>query len=153
MRKLFLSIMLMTLLPLAGWATDVIVKPVNIEPTYGAVVPVTGQAVSPDWFTYETEGEALSEDQLATLAGCLDFDTYDQTIKKVGAYTYTLTIKEQGLAGYTIKVQGTGNVVVKRKPLSAVDVLWTNPVADLTFSGSEQTPDIAASTTIYGEAG
>ena len=112
MRKHFLILMLMALLPLAGFAADnIVVTPGNASKEYGTADPATA-AGHPGWFSF-TGGSGQSA---ADIAPELPFLRIQQG-EALGAYTYTFD-GDGEVGGDPIVVTGTGLLTIKPKDLA-----------------------------------
>ena len=105
MRKHFLILMLLTLLPLAGWATDVKVYPQDIEKVYGSADP----DVTKTMFTTDV---AVTDEVKGQIAQKLTIQRVQagEDVNGVG-YTYRFSI-DNSLEGYTIYTVGTATLYI-----------------------------------------
>lgn len=102
MKKHFLLLLLLTLLPLAGWATDYEVQ----VTTYDGTATWTGAKpdVQPDWFSASfVGGGAPNADQKAIIATGLKVKDVDGRVYNAGTYEYQLALK----GGQTISDPGS----------------------------------------------
>lgn len=108
MRKNFLLLFLMALLPLAGWAYDYEVQ----VTTYDGTATWTGAKpdVQPDWFSASfVGGGAPSAAQKAIIATGLKVKDVDGRVYNAGTYEYQLALK----GGQTISDPGTSGDTYK----------------------------------------
>ena len=150
MRKHFLLLFLLTLLPLAGWATDysVYVNAKAISITYGTANPAA-DAVDVNMFTANLVGTGAGVDNAvkAAIAEKLTFATERVATSPVsGSYTFTLALADvtdntvtDGLDNYTILLQEATNDLVVTKAAGAVVQVTPVLVTDaLSFTTAEQ---------------
>jgi hypothetical protein len=140
MKKNFLLLLWMTLLPFAAFAADITVNLVNLQYEYGAPLPVV---VTTDMFS--VQGALPGEVTKEQVAAALNFNYLDGDNKNVGNHHYSLTTKANyngagtPLEGHTIYLFGGGNdglIKIVAKPIQAD---WFERDGALTFNGSEQT--------------
>ena len=123
MRKHFLILMLLTLLPLATWAEttyggQIKITPANASKYYGDADPVN--AVKTAWFAYDVLPENVSA---TDIAAALTFKRVEgQSGEDVGTYSYTFedeaTVNNSGdTKYYDLIIMGTGTFSIKAKPL------------------------------------
>lgn len=147
MRKNFLLLFLMALLPLAGWAYDYEVQ----VTTYDGTATWTGAKpdVQPDWFSASfVGGGALSAAQKAIIATGLKVKDVDGRVYNAGTYEYQLalkggqTISDPGTSGDTYKIylnSSTTATLTINKILTAPTVEATGleyVAGDLMYDGS-----------------
>ena len=114
MKKNFLLLLLMTLLPLAGWAEEITVNLVNLQYEYGAALPNNG-VVTTDMFSIQGGEIALPAGvDKDDVAAALQINILDGPMDGVGNYHYSLTTRagynDAGpLAGHSIFLFGGGN--------------------------------------------
>ena len=127
MRKHFLLLFLMAVLPLAGWADEpvyVSLFPANYEPYYGANIPDDGAQALPEMIGLN--GALPDGVTIDKLAQCLIFERVgDKTSKTQGIYAYKLTKKANyqtsvnGMSNVEIAVVGgNGTMYIKKKPIT-----------------------------------
>ena len=140
MKKHFLLLLWMTLLPFAAFAADITVNLVNLQYEYGAALP---EEVTTDMFS--VQGALPGEVTKEQVAAALDFNYLDGDNVNVGNHHYSLTTKANyngegtPFEGHTIYLFGGGNdglIKIVAKPIQAT---WFEPDGALTFNGSEQT--------------
>jgi hypothetical protein len=150
MRKHFLLLFLLTLLPLAGWATDysVYVNAKAISITYGTANPAAN-AVNVGMFTANLVGTGAGVDGAVkeAIAGKLTFATERVATSPVsGSYTFTLALADVTdntvtVSGddYTILLQeATNDLVVTKADGAVVDVVPVLVTGALSFTNAEQ---------------
>ena len=128
MRKHFLILMLLTLLPLATWAADyggqIKITPANASKYYGDADPVNAGAVKTAWFAYDVLPDGVS---VTAIANALMFKRVEgQSGEDVGTYSYTFedeaTVNNSGdTKYYDLIIMGTGTFSIKAKPLGIND--------------------------------
>ena len=112
MRKHFLILMLMALLPLAGFADNIVVTPGNASKEYGTADPATA-AGHPGWFSFTGGGGAVDADDIAPNLPFLRI----QQGEALGGYTYTFD-GDGEVNNTPIVVTGTGLLTIKPKDLN-----------------------------------
>ena len=149
MRKHFLLLFLLTLLPLAGWATDysVYVNAKAISITYGTANPAAN-AVDVDMFTANLVGTGAGVDGAVktAIAAKLTFATERVATSPVsGSYTFTLALADVTdnivTVGdtYTILLQeATNDLVVTKAAGAVIDVTPVLVTDALSFTNAEQ---------------
>ena len=124
MRKHFLLLFLLTLLPLAGWAVDRDVKvyPQDIEKTYGAQDPV----ITKDMIYCEvTSGDALTDAELESIAAKLSIvRTQEGEDVNATGYSYRLS-KSANPAGFRVYPQtSTAVIYINKKDLAGATLAY-----------------------------
>lgn len=141
MKKHFLLLLLLTLLPLAGWAADLTVGLTTLSKTWGdadPVHPTTGQ------FTFNGTGE-----QKAALLQYLTF-TRVEAGTDVGSYAYTWTLnpayKDNSLFTGDDVFIGTPNGVlnITAKDISATTFTVALDAESYTYTGTAVEPTITS---------
>ena len=129
MRKHFLLLFLMALLPLAGWAEDkeVTVTLYDFTIQWGAVEPTVG-TLSTDAVKYQAT-PALSPEELAEVKSFLTFSRVDDgsanwNSNEVGVYSWTLT-KAVSTPGYTIYLSSNN----AKMTIEKIPTIWTTDPA------------------------
>ena len=159
MRKHFLILMLLTLLPLAGWAVDLVkVTPYNISKYYGQ--PDEGITL------IFSEDQGLTGKNASVLrAGLYISRNGVNAGEAVGDYTYTLgfdpdnisaakktqyDINDEDIAtfvsAHTVAVQGSATLSIRKMPLNNADVVLT-AIPDQEKTGSAIDPDMILTNT------
>ena len=153
MRKHFLILMLMALLPLAGWAEDpehydvtVTLGTINIE--YGTDVPA---AIDANKISITKSGGDLTKADLAT---CLTYRKLGDTPYAVGeSIYYTVTVDKAALdaitthygtpAIYNVVIANNGFVNVLPKALTDVTITYTiDNAANIKYKGAAWTNEV-----------
>ena len=147
MRKHFLLLFLMALLPLAGWATEpvnIAIMPRQLQFTYGDPIPtVEGDA---DETMVNVIGALPTGITLEKVAAALKY-VPNGVATEPGSYEYYLVTKEgyndpgADLEGYTIGISGIGNLQVLKYELTT-DMITIAPTADLKYTGVKKEPAI-----------
>ena len=141
MRKNFLLLFLMALLPLAGWAADLTVGLTTLSKTWGDADPVHPTTAQ---FTFNGTG-----DQKAALLQYLTF-TRVETGENVGSYAYTWTLdpnyKTSGYFGTDDVFIGTPNGVlnITAKDISTAVFTVTLDAGSYTYTGTAVEPTITS---------
>ena len=146
MKKHFLLLLLMTLLPLAGWAT------VRITVTLGTINKVYGEAdpaVTGLDFSWTTDAGATTTEVNATnLLAALDYRRVSagDEVNSVKYYTmvannhkpddWILVIANQGVINIMPKSLGTGTDV----PLTGISI---EDITGISYTGQAKTPDLS----------
>ena len=167
MRKHFLILMLLTLLPFTAWGTLIKVKPYNVSKYYG----VSDANVT---LVYETEvTPALSTDEEKVLKAGLFITRNGLNSGEAPAdYTYTLefdseallaltdaemtalgfdgTARTAFLTNYTVAVTGSATLSIKKMPLSRA-AITVAAIPDQEYTGSAITPALTVTNTENGE--
>ena len=168
MRKHFLILMLLSLLPLVGWAQDFVrVVPSNVSKYYG-------QADARVALTYQVQEVVLSTKNAAILRAGLQIQRNGSNAgEALGDYNYTMTFKKAKataaaveepadetqftaaevdafVAAYTVGVNGNGVLSIERMPLSEEDVAVTAIPAQI-HTGSALEPTLTVKNTANGE--
>ena len=167
MRKHFLILMLLTLLPFTAWGTLIKVKPYNVSKYYG----VSDAKVT---LVYETEvTPALSADEEKVLKAGLFITRNGLNSGEAPAdYTYTLefdrealealttdemtalgfdgTARTNFLTNYTVAVNGSATLSIKKMPLSRA-AITVAAISDQEYTGSAITPALTVTNTENGE--
>ena len=158
MRKHFLLLLWLTLLPLALWAQTITISPNhNFTKTYGTADPTL---TTQSWVTMTASGgtnqqrsafngsDAAKAQLFARLSIAQDF-----TSSNAGSYTYTLVHSGNdvftynfgggvGTVTFTIAHSGTGNMTINRANNSA-----TVSIADWAYGETPSTPSLTATNT------
>ena len=119
MRKNFLLLFLMALLPLAALADNISITPANASKTYGEADPTTATGHN-GWFTYGTLPSGVTADAIANALPFLRI----QEGENVGTYTYTfdsdgsVTTTTPDATHYLV-VNGTAQFTIKKKTLTS----------------------------------
>ena len=145
MKKHFLLLLWMALLPLAGWAQDILeVKPYAISKYYG-------QDDSSITLLYKVTGKSLTEDEQSALRATLSISRNGVNASEaVGDYSYTLKCSNTSvISGYTVAIDGNSTFSIVAMPLTHEDIevadipnqSWTgSPIAPtLTITNNGQT--------------
>ena len=151
MKKHFLLLLLMTLLPLAGWATDYEVQVTTWDgtATWTGAKPV----VQPDWFSATfVGGGALNADQKAIIATGLKVKDVEGRVYNAGTYEYQLALK----GGQTISdpnSDDTYKIYLNSSTTATLTItkVPADPVFDLTGL-AYVTADLAYNPTSEGQA-
>ena len=134
MRKHFLLLFLMALLPLAGWAQqDIVITVKNLSKVYGAANPVIGASD-----IAITSGTANKAD----IAACLQYAMLVED-QNVGAHDIEVT-QTSGIADYNIVVSNSPKLNITVRDISASDFTVTFDAASYTFTGSAIVPTITS---------
>ena len=140
MRKHFLILMLLTLLPLAGWADDVTVTPREFTKTYG-----NPDEVSVNMFTCSpgvtSEEKALIAEQLQIVRVQAGEDVTND------GYLYRL-VKTGNTASSTIFCDGQSRIYIQQRPLDAAKITLTL-VNKQYYDGTAKTPQAGNITLSY----
>ena len=143
MRKNFLILMLLTLLPFTAWADEITVNLVNLQYEYGQALPDDG-IVTPDMFSIQGGEAALPAGvSKGDVADALQINILDGPLAGVRNYHYSLTTRagyQTGvLAGHEIFLFGGGNDGLLKIVPKPIDDAWFEIDGALTFNGTEQT--------------
>lgn len=138
MKKHFLLLLLMTLLPLAGWSENIAVQlSTSLEKVYGSADPTT---LSPTQFVIiSTGGAAVTE---ADIAPYLTFKRKPgSTGQSVGTYDWEVTVSD-GWTGAPIVPTNTGRISITPLDISTVPLSagWTG--APFIYDGNEKKPTV-----------
>lgn len=132
MKKQFLLLLWMTLLPLAGWAQnqEVVVSPRNASKLYGATDASIVAGLS---LKFETEGTPLSDDQKSSIRAGLSISRVGENASEnVGAYTFVIEYTGEGVEGLDIVTNGSAMLTIKPAPITIVA-----EVKSKTYGGSD----------------
>ena len=127
MRKHFLILMLMALLPFAGWAANVVVvvQPLDVSKTYGTA----DAAVTPNFFYQQNADNVV-------VSGLKIRRSNNQSGEDVDDYTYTLDTSgatvEGGQVGNTYTVSATGNATLTITP-KTITAAMVSPIPSMIF--------------------
>jgi hypothetical protein len=134
MRKHFLLLLLMTLLPLATWAVDVEVRPFDAEVVWTGAKPASVQT---SWITCTPSVDDDVKGAIAAALTIQDLAKYD-----VGTYTYKLQKLQNsvtvGGTTYTLMVSGSYSAELKINKLEGTPTIPIYPVfsdAELVYTG------------------
>ena len=122
MRKHFLILMLLALLPLASFAGDITILPANLQYTWGNEdIPLAERTATVDMIA--PVGQIPDGVSLQDVANALTFIPRTGTITKPGTYNYVLVTKTGyqtgNLAGHTIYISGgDGQIEILKTPLT-----------------------------------
>ena len=138
MKKHFLLLLLMTLLPLAGWSANIAVQlSTSLEKVYGSADPTI---LSPTQFVIiSTGGAAVTE---ADIAPYLTFKRKPgSTGESVGTYDWEVTVSD-GWTGAPIVPTNTGRISITPLDLSTAPLSagWTG--APFTYDGNAKEPNV-----------
>ena len=144
MRKHFLILMLLALLPFTAWAVDYVVKPYNMSKTYGT----RDADVHPANLMYSVSG-TTDETDLAAIASLLQISRNGVNANEnVGEYSYTFkSITATQIAGKTWTNQPTrvlidGSATLSIEPLNIgttnPTITVTNSPANLVYNGQNK---------------
>ena len=153
MRKHFLILMLLTLLPLAGFADNISILPANVQREYGAGnIPLQQTTATAEMLNVigELPNKAGTNTKvtLAEVAAALQFilqDEIDATDPKPGSYDFTLVTKDgynavgQPLEGHTINITGSAQLQILKKDLADNMI---QAITAVTFNGEKKEPAI-----------
>ena len=137
MRKHFLILMLLSLLPLAGWAaTDIIVQATSFTVPFGNIPEVGSNATSAMVYISDDQGQ----DESAIL-NVLRFYRIDEgTAVSNTGYQFRIEAVNAVVGGHAVKVLSSQNVMYVAK-------------ADISDASSNATFTITGSTALHGNAG
>lgn len=146
MKKNFLLLLLLTLLPLAGWATDYEVQVTTFNGT--ATWTGTKPAVQPGWFTAVPTSGTLTNDQKIFIASKLQVkDLTENPNYNVGAWDYQLELSGDQVVTddesntYTIYVNSSTTAKLTITKFTGNPNFTSAPEyvsGDLTYTGSAQ---------------
>lgn len=136
MRKHFLLLFLLTLLPLVGWAANVVVTPYNTSKYYGQ--PDNAAAKLFD------VNQQLTDEQLGELTAMLTvYRNGENASEELGDYTYTLKAPANAeVGGYTVVVQGSALFSIEAMPLSNEGIVAA-PIPNQSKTGSAIEPVVS----------
>ena len=143
MRKHFLLLFLMALLPLAGFADNITLLPANIQYTYGDNdIPTQQQTATVAMLT--VIGALPNGVSAQNVADALQFILQDEiTDGAPGSYNYTLVTKDGyqtgALATHTINITGSAQVQILKKDLADNMI---QAIAAVTFKNEKWEPAI-----------
>jgi len=109
MRKNFLLLFLMALLPLSTFADNITITPMNASKTYGDADPISVQET---WFTASSNPSGASQSEIAT--ALVWYRVSDG--ENVGTYRYSYEDDTQA-GGHNLMINGDGQFSIKRKAL------------------------------------
>ena len=165
MRKHFLILMLLTLLPFTAWGTLVKVTPYNINKYYGQKDPSLNGLVYD--YTLPANADPMSGTNEKVLkAGLYVSRNGANAGETVGDYTYTLgfdlsLLKENTAEGaaartaagittaqidafeaeYSVAIQGSGTLSIRKMPLNNTKIIVT-PIPTQNYTGSPIEPEL-----------
>ncbi len=140
MRKHFLLLFLMALLPLAGFAQDIIVTPANASKTYGT--PDPNPAVNTGIFT----ATGMVSSTKAAVGATLDF-IRSNTSENVGTYPYTLEWNGDQVDSKDVVVSGNGQLTIKPKKLNTFSSTDANNKITLKLKTGHEQYQVGTGTT------
>ncbi len=141
MKKHFLLLLLLTLLPLAGWATNIAVQlSTSLEKVYGSADPTT--LTTSQFVIISDGGTGVNEGDIA------EYLTFKRkpgnTGESVGTYDWEVTVSPTYTesTGNTIVVTNTGRISITPLDLSTVSLSagWTG--APFTYDGTAKEPNV-----------
>lgn len=146
MRKHFLILMLMALLPLAGWAVE------RITVTLGTINKVYGEAdpaVTELDFSWTTDGgPSTTEVNAANLLAALDYRRVSAGDEVNSVKYYTMVANSNKPADWVLVIanQGVINIMPKSLGTGTTALVTGISIADITgisYTGQAQTPDLS----------
>ena len=137
MRKHFLILMLLSLLPLAGWAaTDIIVQATSFTVPFGNIPEVGSNATSAMVYISDDQGQDEND-----ILNVLRFYRIDEgTAVSNTGYQFRIEAVNAVVGGHAVKVLSSQNVMYVAK-------------ADISAASSNATFTITGSTALHGNAG
>ena len=140
MKKNFLLLLLMTLLPLAGWSANIAVQlSTSLQKVYGTADPTT---LSPTQFVIIADGGATVTE--ADIAQYLTFKRKPgSTGESVGTYDWEVEVSD-GWAGAPIVATNTGRISITPLDLSTAPISagWTGD--PFTYDGNAKEPTVTS---------
>ena len=146
MKKNFLLLFLMALLPLSSFADNIKITPVNASKTYGDADPTEVKAT---WFDWTTTSGTLPVGVVVSSTTTPDDKAIDQQLtfvrvalgENVGSYTYTFddeaTVSD-GSNLHNLLIMGSGQFSIKQKSLTGFDGSDNNKITFAIKEGHEQ---------------
>ena len=142
MRKHFLILMLMALLPLASFAANITILPANIQRTYGDNdIPTQQQTATVEMLNII--GELPNGVTAQNVADALQFIPQEEIDGAPGSYDFTLVTKDNyqtgSLENHTIAITGSAQVQILKKDLADEMI---QAITAVSFKGSKWEPTI-----------